>query len=78
MAQCGLDEQTANALTMFSARYMLETANSAEWGIDFEPPYRSISFRLNDPRTLFDYAVVLDARTGETLMLGDPSNIGVG
>ncbi len=78
MDQCGLDEQTVNALTMFNARYLLKTANNTEWGIDFKPPYWSISFSLNDPRTPFDYAVILDAVTGEILMLRDPSNLGVG
>ena len=75
----GLDAQTVNGFTLFTAQYALEIKRDSVWAsASFTPPYWTICFSLNDPRTPYDYLVILDAKTGEVLMISDPSNISNG
>ena len=76
--QCGLDPQTVNGFTLYSAQYVGVGVNYNDLGMMYDKPFWCVCFSLNDPRTPYDYAVILNAETGDVLQVYDPSNISNG
>jgi beta-lactamase regulating signal transducer with metallopeptidase domain len=78
MERYGLDAQTVNGFTLYSAQYAGAGTEYNDLGMMYDKPFWCVCFSLNDPRTPYDYAVILNAKTGEVLQVYDPSNISNG
>ncbi|MEG0742190.1 MAG: M56 family metallopeptidase [Clostridia bacterium] len=73
--QCKLEESVVSGLSVYSVDYFDAPIHL---NVSTDQPTWLVCLSLGDARSPFDYSVILDAATGEVLMLHDPSNISNG